>query len=46
MAVAYKMKFIMDHLNKQDCDYLVWIDADAAISKPTIKIEDLIDDKH
>lgn len=46
MAVAYKMKFLMDHLNKQDCDYLVWIDADAAISKPTIKIEDLIDDKH
>ena len=41
---AYKQKFFMDEL--KDCDYLVWIDADAAVSKPQIKIEDLIDDQH
>lgn len=41
---AYKQKFMLDHLT--DCDYMVWIDADAAVSNPNIKIEDLIDDKH
>lgn len=41
---AFKQKFLADHLT--DCDYMVWIDADAAVSNPNIKIEDLIDDKH
>ena len=40
----YKILYINENLN--DCDYLVFIDADAAISNPTIKIENLIDDKH
>lgn len=45
-VIFYKNKFIKDQLDKQDCDYLVFIDADAAVSKPTIKIEDLIDNQH
>lgn len=44
--LAYKMKFMYDHLMMNDCDLLVFIDADAAVSKPQIKIEDLIDDEH
>lgn len=42
----YKNKFMYQHLLKDDCDILVFIDADAAVSKPQIKIEDLIDDQH
>lgn len=42
----YKIPFISEQLNKQDCDYLVFLDADAPISKPQIKIEDLVDDTH
>lgn len=42
----YKVPFISFELNKQDCDILVFIDADATISKPTIKIEDLLDNEH
>ena len=44
--LIYKISFMYNHLLMNDCDYLVFIDADAAISKPTIKIEDLIDDKY
>ena len=44
--IAYKIKFMYDHLMKNDCDVLMFIDADAAVSKPQIKIEDLIDDQH
>ena len=43
---SYKMKFIYDNLIKDDCDILVSLDADAVISKPQIKIEDLIDEEH
>ena len=42
----YKITYIKEKLNKQDCDYLVLLDGDATISNPNIKIEDLIDDKH
>lgn len=44
--IAYKIKFMYDHLMKNDCDVLMFVDADAAISKPQIKIEDLIDEEH
>lgn len=44
--IDYKVPFMSEQLNKQDCDYLVFVDADAAINKPTIKIEDLIDNQH
>lgn len=40
----YKIPYINNNLN--NCDYLVFIDADAAVSNPNIKIEDLIDNKH
>lgn len=43
---AYKFKVIYEQLIQSDCDYLVFLDADAVISKPTIKIEDIIDLKH
>lgn len=43
---AYKFKVINDHLRMDDCDYLVYMDADAVVSNPTIKIEDLIDQDH
>lgn len=43
---AYKFKVIYEQLIQSDCDYLVYMDADAAISKPQIKIEDLIDNEH
>lgn len=42
----YKIPFIKQQLDKQDADYVVVLDTDATISKPTIKIEDLVDDKH
>ena len=43
----YKIKFIYDYLiQKQNYDYYVFLDADAVVSNPNIKIEDLIDDKH
>ena len=44
--IAYKIKLMYDNLMEQDNDVVVFIDADAAISKPTIKIEDLLDDEH
>ena len=44
--IAYKIKLIYDHLMMQDKDVVVFIDADAAVSKATMKIEDLLDDKH
>ena len=44
--LAYKIKYMYDSLLKNDCDILVFIDADAAVSKPTIKIEELIDNEH
>lgn len=44
--IRYKLQFIKEKLEKNDCDYLVFVDADAAVSKPTLKITDLIDDKH
>lgn len=43
-VIAYKQKFIEEQLT--DCDYLVFIDADAAVSNPNYKIEDLIDSQH
>lgn len=43
---AYKFKVINKHLNENDCDYLVFMDADAVVSNPTIKIENLIDNQH
>lgn len=44
--IAYKIKFLYEHLIKNDCDILVFLDADATVSNPNIKIEDLIDNKH
>ena len=44
--VAYKLYFIQQQLEKNDADYIVFIDADAAVSKPQIRIEDLIDEQH
>lgn len=44
---VYKMFFLHKLLEKkQDYDFYVFLDSDAAVSKPTIKIEDLIDDTH
>lgn len=45
-AVEYKIKYISETLNKQEHDYVVFVDADAGIANPTIKIEDLIDNEH
>lgn len=44
--VAWRVHFINQQLAKNDCDYLAVLDADATISNPNIKIEDLIDDTH
>lgn len=46
LACLYKIQYIYNNLLKDDCDYLVFLDADAAVSKPIIKIEDLVDEKH
>lgn len=46
LAALYKLNYMYDILMKDDCDYLVTLDADAAINKPQIKLEDLIDDQH
>lgn len=43
---AYKLQYILDKLGQKDCDYLVFMEADVVVSKPTIKIENLIDEKH
>lgn len=43
---GYKVKFIQRKLEEQNADYLVFIDADAAVSMPQIKIEQLIDQEH
>lgn len=43
-VVAYKQKFIADQLD--GCDLLAFIDVDAAVSNPNIKIEDLVDQDH
>lgn len=43
--VGYKLKLWRDQLDS-DCDYLAFIDTDAAVSNPDIKLEDLIDDTH
>lgn len=45
-ACVYKLQYIYNNLIKNDCDYLVFLDADAAVNKPTIKIEDIIDENH
>lgn len=45
-ACVYKLNYIYNNLIKNDCDYLVFLDADAAVNKPIIKIEDLVDDEH
>lgn len=45
-CLYYKLQFIYQQLMKNDCDYLVYLDADATISNPNIKIEDLIDNQH
>ena len=45
-VTAYKLKYIYDHLMKNDADYLVFIDADAAVNNPNIKVEDLVDQNH
>lgn len=45
-VIIFKMKYIYEQLLKQDCDYLVFLDADAAVSKPTVKIEELVDFQH
>ena len=45
-AGGIKIKYLRDQLNKQDCDYLVFVDADAAVSFPQLKIEDMIDQQH
>lgn len=43
----YKMFYLHKILEKrQNYDYYIFLDADAAVSKPIIKIEDLIDDTH
>lgn len=44
--MAYKMKYIYDNLIQNDYDIIVFLDADAAVSKPTITIESLLDDEH
>lgn len=46
MVAAYKLYFIREQLYKSGCDYIVYIDADAAVNKPQIAIEDLIDEQH
>ena len=43
-ACLYKFKILLNNLT--DCDYLVFLDADAAVSNPNIKIEDMIDNSH
>lgn len=49
--LAYKLHFIYNNLRHDEYspvknDVIVFIDADAAISNPNIKIENLIDDEH
>ena len=44
--LAYKLHFVYNNLMFGDYDLIVFLDADAAISNPTMKIEDLIDNKH
>ena len=46
LACVYKLQWVYEKLIKQDADYLIQLDADAVVSNPNIKIEDLIDDKH
>ena len=46
LACVYKLQHVYDNLMKDDADVLAVLDADAAINKPTIKIEDLIDEQH
>ena len=45
-ALTYRTIFLYNQLMKQDCDYLVYLDTDAIVNKPIIKIEDLIDEQH
>lgn len=44
LKALHKINYINDNLN--NCDYLVFIDADAAVVNPNRKIEDLIDNEH
>ena len=41
-SISKKIELIYNELILSDCDYLVFVDADAAVNNPNIKIEDLI----
>lgn len=44
--VLYKVLMTKNELEKEDSEYIVFIDSDAIISNPNIKLEDLIDNEH
>lgn len=43
---SYVYYFIYEQLMKSNDDYLVFLDNDAVVNNPTIKIEDIIDNQH
>ena len=45
-SCIYKLNYIYQQLMKKDCEYLIFLDHDAVVSNPNIKIEDLIDNEH
>ena len=43
--ILHNTKFLSIRANLNDCDYLVWIDADILIMNPEIKLEEFFTDK-